>query len=162
MNGKNLARDILLKKEGLEKIRMKCNMDCFNCIYPDCIIDEKDIQVEKRTQSSYYELNREKCLARSNEYNRTHREQRREYDRKRYEKNRERLKAIRREYYAEQKPIVDDPVRKDQKRKAALDYYYEHLEERKAYNRNYYQEHREYFIQKAKDRYKRRKEVAYD
>lgn len=133
---------------------MKCNMDCFNCIYPDCILDEKDIQVEKRNSCTYYEMNRDKCLAKAKEYGRTHRDQKREYDKKRYAENREQMKARRREYYLKSKRESSD-----KRRQTATDYYYSHLKERKEYNKNYYREHKEYYRQKARERYMRQKGV---
>lgn len=71
---------------------LPCNMDCFNCIHPDCINNvaltkkqeeyfankncgvvtntcEKKTKDMKEYQRRYYQQNREKLLRRSKEYN---------------------------------------------------------------------------------------------
>lgn len=56
---------------------MKCNMDCLNCVYDDCIENSEKISSDKHRENSkaYYHKHREKYL----EYNRKYREQHREY-----------------------------------------------------------------------------------
>lgn len=83
---------------------MICNKDCEHCPYPDCINDEMDwddyeesaerdklLKVKSRfpkdpNKPSYYERNRDKCLARCREH---------------YEKNREHYRKYRKNYYRE-------------------------------------------------------------
>lgn len=42
-----------------------CNRDCFNCIYPDCVYEDKKAQAYRRR---YRELHREKLIANSKKY----------------------------------------------------------------------------------------------
>ena len=80
---------------------MTCNKDCFNCPYPDCIVDdmsyeeyresaERDRELktsqksrkEKKTaakQKAYYEAHREEIAAKQKAYREAHRERRNEY-----------------------------------------------------------------------------------
>ena len=109
---------------------MKCNFDCFNCPYPDCINDNPDLidtdeyiltdkQLEYRRQSrermrayrkknpnyykEYYAANREKEIKRNSEAKKAKREHYNEYQRKRYAENREEMCRKRREYRARKK-----------------------------------------------------------
>ena len=53
-------------------MRAKCNLDCFNCPYEDCINDgELDSSIHS---ANWYERNKEKKKAYQREYNRKHRE----------------------------------------------------------------------------------------
>ena len=80
---------------------MTCNKDCFNCPYPDCIVDdmsyeeyresaERDRELktsqksrkEKKTaakQKAYYEAHREEVAAKQKAYREAHKERYNEY-----------------------------------------------------------------------------------
>lgn len=62
---------------------MKCNYDCFNCVFDDCIRGKTS---GKEAGKSYYQRNRERLLV----YYRAYRA-----------KNREKIAAYNRKYYAE-------------------------------------------------------------
>lgn len=96
----------------------KCNHNCFECEYSDCINDDytkedfdrqnefefdecsKKHSNEKDKQSSrnYYWNNREKCLEKNKKYYQTHKEKFKEYDRIR-KKTHPISKEKRHEYY---------------------------------------------------------------
>lgn len=102
---------------------MICDKDCFNCKFPDCILDDSDAvdervlcdldkQIEKsmtaeelRKQKQreygkrYYQEHKEECRARAKEYQRTHRWQVKQTKRKWYINNKERVKQQHQEYY---------------------------------------------------------------
>jgi transcriptional regulator with XRE-family HTH domain len=93
----------------IQSEEMICNKDCEHCPYPDCINDEmdwddyeaseerdkllkvKDSAPTKTQKESYYKRNREACLARCKEHYKNHSEQYREYRKKYYAENRERI-----------------------------------------------------------------------
>ena len=112
---------------------MKCNLDCFNCLYPDCINDNPEPlnideyiftteQLEKRRinrdrkrrfrkenpnhSKEYYLANREKELKRNSEAKKANRDYYNAYQRKRYAENREEMCRKRREYRARKKAEV--------------------------------------------------------
>lgn len=101
----------------------KCNLDCFNCVYADCIadhVDPVDLQpylglndsyahyyylehkeaINKRSNDryrndlKYRELTKERAKA----YYRAHRAQRLEYQKNRYSANKDKLQEYQREY----------------------------------------------------------------
>ena len=88
---------------------MICDMDCFNCKYPDCINNSRETKAEKqmketekpKKKSTYYERNRERILAKQKKYNSEHRAERREYEREYYRKNSEEKKERQRQYNKE-------------------------------------------------------------
>lgn len=89
---------------------MICDMDCFNCIFPDCINNgyetkkEKAIKNNLKTKSykqTYYARNREVRLEKQKEYNNTHREERLKYYKEYYRKNAETKKEYRRLHHIE-------------------------------------------------------------
>ena len=61
----------------------KCNFDCFNCMYPDCIATIKDIMVQETKENltnaencnNWYQRNKERKKAYQREYIRKKREQ---------------------------------------------------------------------------------------
>ena len=57
---------------------MICDLRCLTCPYSECIRDKRQKEVYKR----YYEKNREKRIAYQKEYNKAHKEQRAEYNKK--------------------------------------------------------------------------------
>ena len=106
-----------------------CNRDCFNCPYPDCILEEleaedyaeqrriereivnpKSKRQEKRTayQRAHYEANREKLTAYRRAYREANREEIAAKQRAYYEANREKLAAYQREYRRKRKEKAND------------------------------------------------------
>ena len=101
----------------------KCNLDCFNCKYADCIADRVDpinLQpylgfndsyyhyyyldhkeaIKKRSKARYAVPEyREVIKERSKAYYRAHRERRLEYQKNRYLANKDKLQEYQREYY---------------------------------------------------------------
>lgn len=105
-----------------------CNYNCFECPYEDCIAEEvplvdvepflKDSPARGRSCTpeneksrlyfrSYYEKHREEILARCKEkarqYYQSHKQERIDYQKRRYQRNREKLRAYQREYYYRKK-----------------------------------------------------------
>lgn len=102
-----------------------CSRDCFNCIYPDCILDdgpdEQEVsqidRIEKRylvpsmpademTRAkgrAYYREHREERIAAVKAYQATHRESIAARRKIWYAENRDRILAQRRDYYARKK-----------------------------------------------------------
>ena len=88
---------------------MICNMDCFNCIYPDCINNGRETKSERtmkkvdkeKKKDSYYQRNREKCLAKVKEYRSKHSEWVKEYQKEYYRRNAEEKKEYRKRRYRE-------------------------------------------------------------
>ena len=88
---------------------MKCNGDCENCVYDDCIASTKEIlemdskdkgyytglgrYEELTTDQKYYVRNREKYIARANKYYADNKEKKKEYNRKYYQKHKEEMIA---------------------------------------------------------------------
>ena len=72
------------------RTRPKCNEDCFNCVYEDCIASEVALtKAEKRAREAahkkqYYEANREAMSIRMKAY---------------YQGNKDKIKARARAYY---------------------------------------------------------------
>ena len=44
--------------------KLPCNQDCFNCKFPDCIVDGtlSNAKTREKTQRKYYEKNKQKIL----------------------------------------------------------------------------------------------------
>jgi hypothetical protein len=96
---------------------MKCNRDCFNCKYDDCINDQMEYgdyaelnEIEKDNREyktpkkqreyfkRYYAEKREHRLENGRRYYETHGEERREYSRRYSKENKERKAAYLREW----------------------------------------------------------------
>lgn len=93
----------------------KCNGDCFNCIYPDCILDVSGglSNAEKATE----------------EY-----QEKRKLELKKYwmlyqEKNKERIKETKKAYYEKNKERLKEYSKK---------YYFDHKEAYQKYHKQYY------------------------
>ena len=82
---------------------MKCNLDCLNCIYPDCIKDKADPEIRRR----YYQKHREQILAWHRAYRQTHKEELHEASKRRWEnmteEQKERERARQREWHRRNK-----------------------------------------------------------
>ncbi len=61
----------------------KCDKDCLNCIYDDCIITS-DNEKRRKYDKAYYERNRDARIAYSKAYQKAHPEKVREQNRKQY------------------------------------------------------------------------------
>ena len=124
-----------------------CNRKCFNCIHPDCILEDERVTVDeiresdsrdkqilrerilepdearKKREYQYkktaetYLKNAEKYRAKAKEYQRTHREKRRAY----YLANRERIISQKKEYDQANKNRVNEQARKRYHAKKVLD-----------------------------------------
>lgn len=71
---------------------VRCNRDCFNCVYDDCVAGEDrrgDREKARIRARAYYWRHRETILAR----NRAYREANPDYHKKYYQKHRERILA---------------------------------------------------------------------
>ena len=106
------------------KKKAVCNMDCFNCIHPDCIYDgdasskesqeakKRDAEVHKKAKecagaATYYERNREKILEKHKVYRATHKEEIKARRKGEYQRNREQRLQYQREYYQANKERRD-------------------------------------------------------
>ena len=150
-----------------------CSEDCFNCPYPDCILDDitdesvsgstaldvavlrervedaRERRVGCRRPSLDYWKHREKRLAHAHEYYREHREERKAKALQRYHDNPEALIAYQRlRYHGKQDDLKDYQRR----------YYSEHSAERRAYQHSYYLAHRDEIIAYQMKRYWRLKQ----
>lgn len=105
----------------------KCNHDCFQCAFDDCICDDKAWTNEKVEDENL--LNHNAYMHRLWSRN-----------------NRDKVKLHHRTYYIKNKEICNKKARK---------YYQEHKEElnqkRRENKRKYYQEHKEEMRQKQRD-----------
>lgn len=89
-------------------MRFCCDLDCFRCPFPDCLVDgltddfseRFDVLVLEERKGSmqrssslnrYYLAHREEAIERSKQYYRKHRQECIEYQKQRYRENRERL-----------------------------------------------------------------------
>ena len=83
----------------------KCNMDCLNCIYPDCILTDAD-----NSNYSYYGTHLEQC---------------KEYRRRYYQKHRDEINAKCKKYYADHKEEYATKYRakRAEERKTSPQYY---------------------------------------
>lgn len=108
---------------------MICNMDCFNCIYDDCINDEPATLEERENSKTF---NRELVGV---------------IDMTRYIRNRPDkeiyVKARNREYEQKRK---GSPQRRMSKKR----YYESHKEQRILYQKSYYYEHREEILERQR------------
>lgn len=108
---------------------MKCNMDCFNCSYPDCINDGRQSFTEKMMlAASCVDSAAHKCKVL---------EPKKQVRRNYYREHIEHFREYSRRYYRTHKDIITAS------------------EERRAYSKKYYQEHREEIINKNKEHQKR-------
>ena len=129
-----------------------CDEDCFNCPYPDCVLDKetrssiafsrtldkwcldgrwREEQERKgvRYVCAYYYANRESRLAYQRRYYWEHREERIDYQLRRYRGMREVLKAYQlRRYYCKRNSLIA----------YQLDRYYCRQDDLQRYQRDYY------------------------
>lgn len=78
-----------------------CNLDCFNCIHPDCIRDEQ--QDNRDNYKRYWEQNHKKELERSRRYKAKNRDKVNQANRDWYQKNKEYRREYMREYWKKKK-----------------------------------------------------------
>lgn len=101
---------------------MKCNMDCFNCPYPDCWKDKRVLKEPKKRgrkkslEGSYYDRHKEERRAYQNEYNASHRKERRAYQTEYYKNNTEYAKEYSKKHY---RKLCENPEFVEQRRKEA-------------------------------------------
>lgn len=131
----------------------KCNHDCFNCPYPDCINDDlihADYLAEKEIDQ-FAGANEPKSSTKRREYKRQYRQEHLEQD-----------KAYQRQYYqehAEEKKAATRKWTKENKERVATygkEYREKNKEYYKEYKRRYYQEHKAHW----NDYKKKKKEVV--
>lgn len=171
-------KDVIFVKKDV------CNMDCFNCIHPDCINDameaadyresralerdyispksrkEKQIADQKRARQ---EANKEKIAARSRAYYAANKEQILAQQHAYYAANKEMVNARSREYYKGHKEHLAERAR--ERREADPEaylarqraYYEAHREQIAAKNRAYYETHRERIATQNRAYYLRKK-----
>lgn len=119
----------------------KCNMDCFNCPYPDCINDEMTAEdYQEALQRDRVTLNSKEKLKlneKKRAYYADNRERRLAWQRDYYQANRDHIRAMRKaHYYANRAEELT-------KRKA---YEEKNREKLQAWRREYYQENRERLV----------------
>lgn len=117
---------------------MKCNYDCFNCKYSDCIANEATVAEMKQQKEYEKELARKKELESENiDYRRRwelkNYERARENKRRWYEQNKERIKAKKKKYYEENKERLLEQQK--QHKKKEKEYYNAVVREYKRKNR---------------------------
>lgn len=112
---------------------MKCNMDCFNCPYPDCINDGRQSFTEKMMlaascvdSAAHRHMKLEPKEQKKRDYYRDHLDYFREYQKRYYREHKEKYaptdakRAYRRKYYREHRE--EEIIRQtlyNQRRKAA-------------------------------------------
>jgi len=92
----------------------KCNEDCFNCPYEDCILSDSDILKREKISD---ELERQARIMSYKPHKHKPKKDKKEYKHNYYQEHREELLDYQRIYYQN------------------------HKEKRRAYQRKYYQEH---------------------
>ncbi len=120
---------------------MKCNRDCLNCIYDDCIEDDN-------ASLSYEELKQARDEERERKIEEEIADPNTPYSRKVYLINREDRKKSYKKYYREHAKEIAEKHRR---------YNHEHEAECKARAKRYYQENREIIIARQKEYYRRKK-----
>lgn len=134
----------------------KCNGDCFNCPFDDCVLDYDDIDTDdteeldreldllnmvdsdkKEKQMKYYQQNRYWLLTYNKHYYRQNKEKYKEYAKRYRQRNKERISQIYKNYCQRNKERI------------------------KARNKRYYQNNRKYFSVYAKQRYRKKKKENY-
>lgn len=112
---------------------MKCNRDCFNCIYDDCIDDsvERD-ETDRLFIQEYKEMPLSERRAFSDEYDKA---AKRIYARERYKRKKEEIQKYQKDYYTENRDKIikrncesnkrwlDKPGNREKMRKYAREYY---------------------------------------
>jgi len=63
-----------------------CNEDCFNCVHPDCIVDETPSEAKARRKREWRQRHREEIAKKSKAYYEAHREERLAYQREYWRK----------------------------------------------------------------------------
>lgn len=119
----------------------KCNGDCFNCPFDDCILDYEDIDTDDTE-----ELDRELDLL--NMVDSDKKEKQMEY----YQQNRYWLLAYYKQYYRQNKEKYKEYAKRYRQR---------NKERIKARHKRYYQNNRKYFAVYAKQRYRKKKKENY-
>ena len=71
---------------------VKCNNDCFNCPYPDCIISDTDIKIESE-EDNEEDSEKDRKREYQKHYRETHKEQARKAQHDWYVRNTEKRKA---------------------------------------------------------------------
>lgn len=134
----------------------KCNGDCFNCPFDDCILDDEDFDTDnteeldqeldllnmvdsdkKKKQMEYYQQNRDWLLAYYKQYYRENKGKYLEYAKRYRQRNKERISQIYKNYCQRNKERI------------------------KARHKRYYQNNRKYFAVYAKQRYRKKKKANY-
>lgn len=79
-----------------ENINKICNMDCFNCLFGDCINDEitdEEVVSDKQAGVSYYSANKYRILKRAKEYRENNLEKVKSQERACYQRHKEEYRA---------------------------------------------------------------------
>lgn len=95
-------------KKGGESMARLCDGDCFHCKFEDCVATpfyeiERNKEKKKEYDKKRYQENKEKILQQRAEYQKKNEEKRKKYDKKYYQKNKEKIKEKRRQRYQRQK-----------------------------------------------------------
>ena len=143
--------------------KLVCNGDCFNCVHPDCIVDD---HITKEEIAASKELDREaKLQGKDNRgrhraeylkaYRAAHREEINAYQREWREAHREEINAYWREYYAAHREEYNAYKNAYQR-----EWREAHREEHNAYHREYYAAHREDINARRREWYRKKKKEA--
>ena len=110
-----------------EKPMTKCNRDCFNCPFPDCILPDEEMtkeEIRRAQKRAYYYRNKDKVNAASVAWAKANADKVREAAKRRrqadpekyrthcrnyYNANRERILAQKRAAYQRKKEITNEP-----------------------------------------------------
>lgn len=81
----------------------KCNGDCFNCPFPDCILSYGEAVSDPERRQAYHETHLEQERARDRRYYEEHKEERKAYGRAYHAAHKEEINAKRRAKYQAKK-----------------------------------------------------------
>ena len=79
----------------MSKKKSRCDRDCFNCIYDDCIEDKVKLSSANKDRTEYFK-----------EYYQKNKERRQQYFKEYYQENKERIKANHNKRYRSRKKQV--------------------------------------------------------
>ena len=115
-----------------KRIRVKCNSDCFNCIYDDCLRGQIiEVEIEQKPRKKF--TSKAECNTVWKK------------------RNIEKVRLYQRQYYH---------IHKEQRKEYFEKYKKEHPDKVKEYSRKYYQKNRKKILQKKREQYRRKTACA--
>lgn len=135
--------------------KQKCNLDCFNCTYKDCINSSLSLSDYSFSRNLDNDIKRDNTLkdlgvgSRKNrkpytdKYYRTHKKEQLKRCKEYRDNNPEKRKETTKAYREKNRDLINEKARKS---------YYDNLEEQRMKKRLYYQQHKEEINRKRRER----------